>query len=238
MALIRKVFTIGVIHACEADRRKQTLFIAERMRKEGEALEHPDNGGLATPTPLVLPLIMGEWLSASRHARIICDDQQRVLWGNANLRQVLKKDIGLKLEREQLILIDRKPQAALAHFIQSPQLDHTAIRLGTSEAVGNHIMQCRRLRVEPYGDAFGLRVLCDDSSHEADFIGLEEYFGLTRQEAYTCRQILNGRTVQDIADKSDKAADTIRFHIRNIYQKLNVSSREALFAKLRFFIFD
>lgn len=63
-------------------------------------------------------------------------------------------------------------------------------------------------------------------------------FGVGAFAEPRCRLLLQGHTVQEIVEAGSKSPDTIRFHIRNIYQKIGVSSREALFARLRPFLFD
>jgi DNA-binding CsgD family transcriptional regulator len=201
-------------------------------------MEYVNERTSVSPWSLALPMMMGEWLSASRHARLICDYEQRVLWHNANLKRVLEEDVGIKLEREQFLLTDRKAQSAFADFIQSPDLDHTAFRLCTSNDACDHIVQCKRLRSGPNGDAFGLRIICAHDALESDFRDFETTFNLTKQESLVCRQILQGKTVQELVQDQRKSPDTVRFHIKNIYQKLEVSSREAFFAKLRMFLFD
>lgn len=100
------------------------------------------------------------------------------------------------------------------------------------------VLQCRRLEVPRFGSAFGLRFMNASKSLERDFLHFEQTFGMTRQESAICRMLLQGHTVQEIVDAVSKSPDTIRFHVRNIYQKIGVSSREALFASLLPFFFD
>lgn len=201
-------------------------------------MEYVEERNSGSPWSLALPIMMGEWLSASRHARLICDTQQKVLWRNANLQRLLDEDIGVRLERDHFMLTDRKAQASFADFIQATELDHLAIRLGSRDEVCDHIIQCRRLRTAPYGDAFGVRIMCAHDSLESDFRDFEIAFNLTRQESLICRQILQGKTVNQVVEVLNKSPETVRFHLKNIYTKLEVSSREALFAKLRMFLFD
>lgn len=183
-------------------------------------------------------MMMGEWLSASRHARLITDSQQLVLWSNANFQQLLSEDTGIRLERDHMVLTDRKAQAALTRFVQCTDDDHIAIRFGAMASGSDHVIQCRRLKSGPNGDAFGIRIICAHDGIEADFRDFGKSLQLTVQEAYICRQILEGKTVNEIADLCRKSRETIRFHVKNVYQKMGVSSREAFFVKMRVFLFD
>lgn len=186
---------------------------------------------------LVMPLLLAEWLSASRNPRLICDAQQKVLWHCPNLVGWLEETRAVKLEREQLLLNDKRAQAALADFLIDPQVPDTAIGFDDEETGRCVVLQCKRLEIPRYPTVFGIRIVAD-ASGELDFLHFEEHFAMTRQEGAICRLLLQGKTVQEIVAAARKSPDTIRFHIRNIYQKIGVSSREALFATLRPFLFD
>ena len=187
---------------------------------------------------MAMPLLLAECLSAGANPRLICNQQQRVLWQCPQLAAWLDRSRACKIEREQLVLTDKRAQAALDQFLADPDLPDAAICI-EDEAVANRVViQCKRLQVPRFGPAFSLRFVANIKGRESDFRHFEETFGVTRQEAVICRQLLQGHTVQEIVEAEGKSSDTIRFHIRNLYQKIGVSSREALFANLRPFMFD
>ncbi len=198
-----------------------------------ETLKHS-----ALPSLLVLPLIMEEWLSSSPHPTLICDPQLRVLWHSASLAKMLDNLTCLRLERDYLAFSEKRAQSALSQFIQSADATTTVIPLEAGEQAGHHLLQCRRLQVTADVTAFGLRILTDMGFRESAVLHFDEYFNLTRQETFICRELLRGNTVQEIVAETGKSADTIRCQIRNIYEKREMKSREAMFAKLRLFLFD
>lgn len=187
---------------------------------------------------LAMPQLLAEWLSAGCNPRVICDAQQSVLWHCPNLGPWLDQASSIKLERDHLTLNDKRAQTALTEFMLDPRKPDTAIGFEDEKLARRVILQCRRLEVPRFAAAFGLRILADKGGLERNFLHFEQNFGMTRQESAICRMLLQGRTVQEIVDAGSKSPDTIRFHIRNIYQKIGVSSREALFARLRPFLFD
>jgi DNA-binding CsgD family transcriptional regulator len=192
------------------------------------------NLGLA----LALPLLLAEWLSASRNPRLICDAKGKVLWQCPNLGRWLEQAGSIKLEREYLILLDKRVQAAFSEFLLDAARPDLAIGF-VDETLGERlVLQCQRLEVPRFPAAFGLRILSDARGLESSFLHFEQNFGMTRQEAAICRMLLQGQTVQDIVETESRSPDTVRFHVRNIYQKIGVSSREALFARLRPYMFD
>lgn len=192
----------------------------------------------ALPSFVVLPLIMEEWLSASHFPTVICDAQQRVLWHSASLPTYVEGLTCIRMEWDHLGLSDKRAQAALSQFFQSADAPTAVIALEAEHHGKSHVLQCRRLRGATDVTAFGLRIICDDGYRESAVLHFDEYYGLTRQETLICRALLRGKTVQEIVEAVNKSSDTIRFHIRNIYQKVDVCSREALLAKLRLFLFD
>lgn len=192
----------------------------------------------AVPSLLVLPLIMEEWLSSSRNPTVICDGQQRVLWHSADLPEFLEDLTSLKLERDHIAVADKRAQEALTRFFHTPDLPTAVVAIEADHHSRRHILHCRRLRVTTDVVAFGLRIFSDDDYREDSVLHFDEYFGLTRQETVICQELLRGNTVNEMVTASKRSSDTIRFHIRNIYQKVDVTSREALLAKLRLFIFD
>lgn len=207
-------------------------------RQDGE--EPGFGSGVSTDLglALALPLLLAEWLSASSNPRLICDAQGRVLWHCPNLARWLEGGGAIKLERDCLTLVDKRAQAALTEFLLDPCRPDTAIGFEDGGAGNRSVLQCRRLQVPRCPAAFGLRILSGSRGIEGDFRHFEEDFGLTRQEAAICRLLLHGQTVQDIVESEGRSPDTVRFHVRNVYQKIGVSSREALFAALLPYLFD
>lgn len=181
---------------------------------------------------------MEQWLSSSPYSTVICDAQQRVLWHSSNLSRFLDEASCIKLERDHLALCDKRAQAALSVFLHSADAPTAVVAVEAEHQAKRQILQCRRLRVTSNVTAFGLRILCDEGYRESTALHFDEYYNLTRQETLICRELLRGKTVEKIVESTSKSPDTIRFHIRNIYQKVDVCSREALLAKLRLFLFD
>ncbi|MEH6665383.1 MAG: helix-turn-helix transcriptional regulator [Brevundimonas sp.] len=61
------------------------------------------------------------------------------------------------------------------------------------------------------------------------------YFDLTRSEAAIARRLVGGQTPSDAAEALGLSIETVRTHIRRIYNKLGISSREQLFSVIASF---
>ena len=62
---------------------------------------------------------------------------------------------------------------------------------------------------------------------------IERLFRLTRRQRDVLALLVSGVAAETLADELDITVDNARTHIRTIYQKLGVKSREELFAKVR-----
>jgi DNA-binding CsgD family transcriptional regulator len=72
---------------------------------------------------------------------------------------------------------------------------------------------------------------------EIDCADLEPLFSVTRAEQKTLVLILHGRSVTEIAAELEKSVLTVRTHVKRLYAKLGVQSREQLFARVGPFLF-
>ncbi len=73
------------------------------------------------------------------------------------------------------------------------------------------------------------------SNHKSITQGLDldnMELSLTDQEKNICKELYKGGSYQEIADKLKVSINTIRYHIKNLYVKLDVSSRAELVNKL------
>ncbi|WP_292106882.1 helix-turn-helix transcriptional regulator [Brevundimonas sp.] len=61
------------------------------------------------------------------------------------------------------------------------------------------------------------------------------YFDITRSEAAIVKRLIGGQTPLAVAEALNVSIETVRTHIRRIYNKLGVSSREQLFATIALF---
>jgi DNA-binding CsgD family transcriptional regulator len=61
--------------------------------------------------------------------------------------------------------------------------------------------------------------------------GMLEGLGLSPREKEVASLLLQGQSAKDIAKKLEITVSTANFHIKNLYKKLNISSRAELFAR-------
>ena len=94
------------------------------------------------------------------------------------------------------------------------------------------------LRVRALADSdgttfFGIQI-GDPGSMSDDWLNaIERLFRLTRRQRDVLALLVSGVAAEKLADELDITVDTARTHIRTIYQKIGVKSREELLAKVR-----
>ena len=65
------------------------------------------------------------------------------------------------------------------------------------------------------------------------YADLDKVFRLTASEHRILMLMLDGLTADELSQRLGSSLDTVRTHIRNIYGKLKVTSREGMFSRLR-----
>ena len=79
----------------------------------------------------------------------------------------------------------------------------------------------------------GVVVCLHVAPRSASLRALRERFGLTRSEDEVLQSLLGGMRVNEIAEARGLSVATVRSHVRGIYSKLGVNSREQLFSRAR-----
>lgn len=72
---------------------------------------------------------------------------------------------------------------------------------------------------------------------ELDCAELETAFGVTPAEHRTLVLMMQGSSVTEIAAELEKSVLTVRTHVKRLYAKLGVQSREQMFARVGPYMF-
>jgi DNA-binding CsgD family transcriptional regulator len=195
------------------------------------AARHFDSGSAdpAWEEPAGLALT---WLEGEDAPRMMCGDDLTLLWANRAARAELEGNFDL-VERDGAILIlNRAHQAALATFVSLAGEGTSTFSFPRQNGDGHILFRARRIE--------GLRARCvglafnqTGTEFLVHFAELASIFRLTGAEQGVLDQMLGGFTADEIATATPVTLNTIRSHIRHIYQKLDVTSREELFWRLR-----
>jgi DNA-binding CsgD family transcriptional regulator len=178
--------------------------------------------------------VFEQWLDNDRPDRVLVDRNGKVLWcrvsqkgefdGISHADVLAKVRVGATLPSDLLLPILNAGSLA----------DSGGTRLALIEdherclSLIGHVIALGKPKVGPLGVTIATyRGLSD--MIRAD---LKRIWDLSVGEVRILAMTFQGLTVQDISTQADISIDTVRTHIRHIYAKVGVSSREGLFAAL------
>lgn len=181
--------------------------------------------------------LLTNWLNGSWEARFLLDHQLKIYWVNRTAAAWLDDlHCPLKLTAGQLLAKDSRLQCRLSSLLSSARAEVGTLVANPNQS--HELLFCARQVGEVGGTIyFGLSIRGLGSGNTHELIGLADAFRLTRSEENVLKKMVRGQTVEKIASNSKTSRETVRTHVRRAYSKLNVSSREELFRRIRPFLF-
>ena len=172
---------------------------------------------------------LAEWFDSDRRGRLIVDHDLNLRWCNKAGRALLSGR-GPLLLRDGVLRPRVKSEAArFGAFMRSATDQVSAYCMRTGEDLHHLVLVARAL------DSLPLTAVTAYFSGEAFLYAWADLcgaFGLTGVERETAQALAGGFTAEGIAQRTRTSVKTVRTHIRHVYSKLGVSSREELFHKL------
>ena len=186
----------------------------------------------AVSAPTEKAIYQEAWRVSHRLPEFIADRGGRLIWCNAAFLRVVTEGDVVRLQQQMLTFPDRSTHAGFLAFIRDLGAHPAAwlMRPPTEDAY----LLFRCTLVEPAGRPDGIACTIYDSRDRAppvwgDFPGL---FGLTPSEGQISRLLMEGVTLVQAAVHLGITAETAKTHLRRIYAKLGVGSREEFYARL------
>jgi DNA-binding CsgD family transcriptional regulator len=169
------------------------------------------------------------WFETAFNPSIILDDDLNTIEINQKGRELLSDNRGLFLRGATLSAKDRKAGIQLERFVSGLAPGEV-----NAMAVLDFLILGKRL-IEDGPVALQFRDL--RNPFEIGCADLEPVFGVTPAEQRTLVLMLQGSSVTEIAAELEKSVLTVRTHVKRLYAKLSVQSREQLFARVGPFVF-
>lgn len=173
------------------------------------------------------------WLDADKIARVIVNDGFEIIWANRAAKAALEQGRWIE-ERVRGFATSSGVNAAgvitdIATMGHDDLIVHSCARTGE-----NDVLLLIRLLLGNDDEArlYGVELRRQPQEQESQYAGYRAYFGFTPAEERVLQQLLCGHNVEKCAENLDVSVDTVRSHVRQVYAKMNISSREALFHAL------
>lgn len=171
------------------------------------------------------------WIDMDVQPRTIVSKDLIILWANATARSALARRRDIENRAGLLATVNPALQPAFQDFILNGGTAVTSWSMQRADGDGRLIVRTQRIDWDD--DVFGVTFFGSGSDFRPHFEGLETVFGLTRSERRVVVDILGGHEAERIARMHGVSVETTRSHIRSIYQKLGVKSREGLFHRVQ-----
>lgn len=170
------------------------------------------------------------WLESITTGLLLVDGELNVHWANSVARGWMASQQPLSQVGTRLHL--GRSQEQLRKLICRADVDVDGICVPLESRGAHLVVSARRITQSEEAPFYGLVARRTDEL-DTRLLGVDEAFRLTSAEARVLKLLIRGKTAQAIATHLDISVDTVRTHIRSLYTKLGVSSREALFMRLR-----
>lgn len=171
-------------------------------------------------------------LDAHFRPMVIVDTSLRLLWANQRASDLFRETAEIDDRGDALTLENQERHEQLAGLIKRSSADLITYCMPLSSGAGHLLFRARRLDC---GESvlFGLQITRTDSDGHDIYCDLDQAFGLTAAEHRVLLSLLSGNDADRLTRELGVSIETVRTHIRNIYAKMEVNSRERLFAKVQ-----
>jgi DNA-binding CsgD family transcriptional regulator len=171
-----------------------------------------------------------EWLRADRACRLLITRNFGVLWANDAAIAELTAGRELELRDDRLMIAEGAHQYQLGLAMSAASAGH--YWLPCADGQGHFVIQFDMVGDADDAAVFGLVIRRCGGHRPVPAADLARLFGLTAGEHRVVRKLLEGLPAEDTAASLGIGIETVRSHIRQVYSKLGVRSREALFQRI------
>lgn len=194
--------------------------------------EHAFTRGQAMSDASMPAALVASWADTDQTPRAIVDAKLRPVWMNQAARSQLERRRDVELREGTLFTTNSAYQGALASFVAGCDRELSGFCLPCDDGDGHVLFRGQEIEHSD-GRYFGLIFYRSGSEFSARYADLDTVFQLTQSEHRVLQQMIGGYTADEISNNLRVSIETTRSHIRQIYLKLNVTSREGLFSRIR-----
>lgn len=188
-------------------------------------------GGLASGQRSISGLI-ANWAAIERRARLITDHLLACLWSNAAARADAAAHRDIRLDNGRLGHADAALEARLGHFVRACGAEPQSHCLPVAGGEGHILLRAQEIGRSAHARYIGITFHRTTDREAMRYADLESAFGLASGEHLLLLQLLRGQTAAQAASTLGISEALARTQMRRLYQRLNVTSRAALFRKL------
>ena len=174
------------------------------------------------------------WLEVESGPRIIVSRGLEILWSNSAADTLLSGRQGLAKRGARLLGPTSAANDSLEILLTDAEAGPSILSIARSGGEGWLLLRASRLE-GPTSVVFGISITEASEHSRSTYEHLDTAFALTKAEHRVLLDLLDGNDAEALAAMHGVSVETTRSHIRSIYAKVGVRSRERLFARLQNF---
>jgi DNA-binding CsgD family transcriptional regulator len=175
--------------------------------------------------------IVETWMDIDESARVVLDDDLTLYWISASAEALFKEDRTVDRRNGHLTPKDARTARELRKLVAEAS-EQVSTQCIADPGTDEHIVISARRLVDPWRHLVGVTLRVTGPEFHFELADLREAFGLTPCERRVTSNLVAGHTAEQTATVLEISLDTVRTHIKRVYAKLGVSSREGFFRKL------
>lgn len=168
------------------------------------------------------------WLDRQPLPHVMLSKELTLLWANAKAQTALTERRDVLSCNKTFTAVDPDHQQGLRDFLINSTSSLTSWSMPRSDGDGRVIFRAQRLEETP-SSIIAVTFFGSGSDFQPAYVELDRIFRLTKAQHGVLMDLLGGHDVDAIAQLRQVSVETVRTHIRVIYSKIGVNSREALF---------
>lgn len=177
------------------------------------------------------------WLEQAVTPLVLLTENQRLIWANASAQELMGR-YALRVDalgyvksdvRETNLKIQSVRRQVYEALQQRGSWKNGAVVV-TFPDIADHRVQLQEMVVRDTV-LVGCSIIRDNQAAQDLTANLAQY-GLTKTERKVVAMLAQGSTAAEISRANGGSLLTVRTHIKRIYAKMNVNSREKMFARL------
>ncbi|MFY7761129.1 helix-turn-helix transcriptional regulator [Aquidulcibacter sp.] len=174
------------------------------------------------------------WHAIAEEPRLVCNREGEVVWTNAAARDYARKNLARGDSAEDPHTIWRSMMASglftqiLNRAVTCPVGKMRSVHFDLNDPESPIILKVIPLAADSEAP-IGITIPLEHKLSPEVGSDLKAIYGLSGAELRILADLVAGKTLSTSAMTSGTSIYTVRTHLRNIYQKLRVSNREAMF---------
>ena len=187
-------------------------------------------GGNQWGSGMMSEALFQHWGDIESRPRVILGRDRELLWSNSAADAALVDAVDVLIEAGRFRLVNADEMVEFERFLAAAARKVSAWCARQRDG-GAMVFRVWLIEVDDFV-ANGLVFHPTGAAYVRHWADFSRVFGLTPTEFKVCLRLLDGLKIETAAAELGITVGTARIHVRNLYGKFDVSSREAMFRLL------